>query len=72
MIFPCLVLGQSKINSLPASSKNETPNSASFSPDGRYVVAGVYGAARLWKVSTGDYKDYKVKLKNTACKYLKK
>ncbi|REA58033.1 hypothetical protein DSL64_21855 [Dyadobacter luteus] len=55
---------------LRAKLVNETPTSTVFSPDGKWVAAGVWGGVRVWNVDSEEAKDYKTKLRNETPKYV--
>ena len=49
---------------LPGKVVNETPTWIKFSPDSKYIAAGITGGVRVWNVQSEDFKDYKTKLPN--------
>jgi len=60
------LFSQDKGNSYPTFFKNETPNYAEFSSNGKFIAAGVPGAVRIWETGSTRFKDYKTNLKNVA------
>ncbi|WP_420154092.1 WD40 repeat domain-containing protein [Siphonobacter sp.] len=49
---------------LQAKLSNETPHEITYSPDGKSIAAGVWGAVRIWDLATRQATDYPTKLKN--------
>ena len=62
--YSTLVLGQDSIRCFPTKLKNETPNFAVFSHNGKYIAAGIYGAIRVWETDSKNFKDYRTVAKN--------
>lgn len=67
-----LVVSSCGSNKPPLRTKlaGETPTSTVFSPDGRFIAAGVWGGVRVWNVDSEQAKDYKTKLRNETPKYV--